>query len=185
MENRRSKIGNRTFAGLLSLLIGLLVVGGFYLPAPGSWLLAPPVVNAQSATSHRFPAFGFILDSPSIAIAGATVDTSATSTEGVSSAQISWVFGTVVGSYTACTVQAKTSIDGSGWLTLGTAASVTATSNTVNVWTIMGQAPTTSVTTSAVSSSVALNFGQMTKYTFACSGSYGTTTPVTVTAIYK
>ena len=144
----------------------------------------PALVQANS-TSLRLPAFGYILDNPMITIAGATVDTSSTAAAGVSSAQISWVFGVVSGSYGTCTVTAKTSLDGSTWLTLGSAASITVTSNTVNVWKVLGQAPTTSVTTSSVSSSAALDFGRLTKYTFMCSGGYGTAAPVSVSVLYR
>lgn len=127
---------------------------------------------------------GVVVDSPAITIAGATADTAATSTTPSHEAQIQWRFGTVSGSYGTCTVQAKTSYDGTNYLTLGSAASVTATTGTLNAWTILAQGPATSVTTSSVSSSVALGFGQLTKFTFACS-SYGTSAPVTVSVIYR
>ncbi|PYV31870.1 MAG: hypothetical protein DMG22_15285 [Acidobacteria bacterium] len=113
-----------------------------------------------------------------------TADTTATPTTAAREAQINWTFGTVAGTYTTCTVQAKTSVDGTNWLTLGTAASVTATTNSVNQWTLIEQAGTTSVTTSTVSSTAALGFGQLTKFTFACSA-YGTSAPVTVSVIYR
>jgi hypothetical protein len=41
------------------------------------------------------------------------------------------------------------------------------------------------LTTSAASSTAALGFGQLTKFTFACSGGYGTSAPVTVSVIYR
>jgi hypothetical protein len=44
-------------------------------------------------------------------------------------------------------------------------------------------APT--VVLDTVSSSAALAFGQQTQFVFACSGSYGTAAPVTITAIYR
>lgn len=128
---------------------------------------------------------GAVTDTPAITIAGATADTAATFTAGAREAQVQWAFGTVAGSYGTCTVQLKTSYDGgTTWLTLGTAASVTATSNTVNAWTVIEQLGTTSVTTGAVSATAALGFGSQTKGTFACS-SYGTSAPVTVTVIYR
>jgi hypothetical protein len=91
----------------------------------------------------------------------------------------------VTGNYTTCTAQAKTSYGGSTWLTLGSAVSLTVTTGAVNAWTILEEVGTGSVTTSAVSSTAALGFGQATKFTFACSGGYGTSAPVTVSVIYK
>ena len=71
------------------------------------------------------------------------------------------------------------------FLNLGSAAAVTVTTNAVNAWDIYQQAPvTTGVTTTAVSSTAAAGFGQLTEYTFACSA-YGTSAPVTITGIYK
>jgi hypothetical protein len=81
-------------------------------------------------------------------------------------------------------VQAETSFDGANYLTLGSAVSVTATSKTVNAWTVIEQLGTTSVTSSAVSSTAALGFGQTTEFVFACL-SYGTTAPVTISVIYR
>ena len=147
--------------------------------------MRPPVVNADSYSSHRFPAFGYIIDNPLLTIAGAAVTTNPTSTTAATTAHVTWVFGTVAGTYTGCTVQAKTSFDGLNWLTLGTAASVTVTSNAVNAWDIYQQAPVTSgVTTTTVSSTAAAGFGQWSEYTFACTA-YGSSAPVTITAIYK
>ncbi len=144
-----------------------------------------PQVNADSYSSHRLPAFSCILDNPVLAIAGATATTNPTSTAGATTAHLSWVFGTVTGSYSTCTVQAKTSFDGVNWLNLGSAAAITATSNTVNAWDIYQQAAvTTGVTTTTPSSAAASGFGQLAKYTLACS-TYGTSAPVTITAIYK
>jgi hypothetical protein len=160
---------------LAGVLLGTLTV----------WNVRPPQVLADSYSSHRFPAFGFILDNPVLSIAAASVTTSPTSTSGATTAHVTWVFGTVTGTYSTCTVQAKTSFDGTTFLTLGSAASVTVGSNTVNAWDIYQQAPvTTGVTTTGVSSSAAAGFGQLTEYTFACT-SYGTSAPVTITAIYK
>ncbi len=150
------------------LLIGVLVVAALAL--------------AAIPTPHA--PIGFQTDTPAITISGATADTTATPTANAREAQINWTFGTVSGTYTTCTAQAKTSYDGTNYLTLGSAATVTATSNTVNAWTVIEQLGTTTVTTSAVSSTAALGFGQLTKFTFACS-SYGTSAPVTVTVIYR
>lgn len=147
--------------------------------------LRPPRVSADAYSSHRFPAFGYILDNPILTIAGAAITTNPTSTTGATAAHLTWVFGTVAGTYSGCTVQAKTSFDGVNFLNLGSAASVTVASNTVNAWDIYQQAPvTTGVTTTTVSSSAAAGFGQASEYTFACS-SYGTSAPVTITGIYK
>jgi hypothetical protein len=82
-------------------------------------------------------------------------------------------------------VQAKTSYDGVNYLTLGSAVPVTVSTNAVNAWTIIEELGTDSVTSSAVSSTAALGFGQLTMYTFACSGGYGASAPVTVSVIYR
>jgi hypothetical protein len=127
---------------------------------------------------------GVITDTPAIAVAGAAATTTATPTTSAREAQVQWTFGTVTGSYSSCTVQAKTSYDGVNFLTLGSPASVTVSTGAVNAWTIIEQLGTSSVTTSAVSSTAALGFGQLTEFTFACS-SYGTSAPVTVNVIYR
>ena len=120
---------------------------------------------------------------PTIAIATATADTQTFPTSGVKALGAQWKFGTVVGTYSTCTAQAKTSYDGgSTFLTMGTAVTVTATSTTVNAWTVIAQLGTTSVTTTAVSATAALSFGNVSKFTFACS-SYGTSAPVTVSTM--
>jgi hypothetical protein len=139
---------------------------------------------ALGAANVRGP-ISFVTDNPAITIAGATADTAATGTSHAREAQIQWTFGTVAGTYTTCTAQAKTSYDGTNYLTLGSAVAVTVTTGTVNAWTIIEQVGTTSVTTSAVSATAALGFGQLTKFTFACSGAYGTSAPVKVNVIYR
>jgi hypothetical protein len=147
--------------------------------------LRPPQVLADSYSSHRFPAFGYSLDNPLLSITVASITTNPTSVTGATTAHLAWVFGTVSGTYTGCTVQAKTSFDGVNWLNLGSAASITVASNAVNAWDIYQQAPvSTGVTTTTVSNSAAAGFGQLNEYTFACSA-YGTSAPVTITAIYK
>lgn len=128
---------------------------------------------------------GVVVDTPAITIAGGTADTTATPSTLAHEVHVFWNFGTVNGNYTTCTVQAKTSYDGTNYLTLGSAVTVAATSNTGTAWDVLAQAPTTSVTTTSPSTTVALGFGLLTKYTFACSGGYGTAAPVTVTAIYR
>lgn len=148
------------------------------------WGNAPMEVSAAS-TSMRSPVFGYILDNPTVSIAGAGVTTSSTSITGVTSVQIAWNFGTVTGSYSGCTVQAKTSFDSVNWFTLGSAVSISVSSNAVNAWTILQQAPTSSgVTVTTSSGSAATGFGEQIEYTLACSG-YGTRAPVTIEAIYK
>ena len=157
----------------------MIVRAGRFEPAPAAG--DAPIPTARIA----FPAFSYILDNPVLSIAGATTTTSPTSTTGATTAHLTWVFGTVSGTYTGCTVQAKTSFDGVNLLNLGSAAAVTVTTNAINAWDIYQQAPvTTGVTTTTVSSTAAAGFGQLTEYTFACSA-YGTSAPVTITAIYK
>jgi hypothetical protein len=128
--------------------------------------------------------FSFVIDSPTIAIAAATADTTSSPTSFAHEAQIQWAFGTVTGTYATCTVQLKTSYDGTNYLTLGTAVSVTVASSTANAWTVIEQLGTTSVTSSTASSAAALGFGQLTKATFACT-TYGTSAPVSITVIYR
>lgn len=165
-----------------SILAAVIAVAAAFLLS--EFISEPSDQHSALAAANRIVASGAIVDSPSITIAGATADTTATPTTTAREAQIQWAFGTVAGSYGTCTVQAKTSYNGSTWLTLGSAASVTVATSTVNAWTILEQAPTTSVTTSSVSSSAALGFGMITKFTFACS-SYGTAAPVSISVIYR
>jgi hypothetical protein len=147
--------------------------------------LRPPQVSADAYSSHRMPVFGYILDNPLLTIAGASISTNPTSTTGATTAHVTWVFGTVAGTYSTCTVQAKTSFDGVNFLNLGSAAAVSVASNAINAWDIYQQAPvTTGVTTTTVSSTAAAGFGQWSEYTFACTA-YGTSAPVTITVIYK
>jgi hypothetical protein len=171
----------RTFRN--SLLVSFCIAVVLVLLAVEN--LRPPQVMADSYSSHRFPAFGYILDNPLLTIAGTSISTNPTSTSGATTAHLAWVFGTVSGTYSSCTVQAKTSFDGVNFLNLGSAASVTVASNAVNAWDIYQQAAvTTGVTTTTVSNSAAAGFGQWSEYTFACSA-YGTSAPVTITVIYK
>ncbi len=143
-------------------------------------------MRAQGPASVQTRAIGVVVDRPTITITTATADTTATPSTSAREAHIQWKFGTVVGTYTTCTVQAKTSYDGgTTYLTFGSAVSVTVTSTTVNAWSLIGQTGTTSVSTTAVSASAALGLGQLTKYTFACSAAYGTSAPVTVSVIYR
>jgi hypothetical protein len=139
---------------------------------------APAPANVQPRPT------GVIVDTPTITIAGASATTTATPTSSAREAQVLWNFGTVTGTYSSCTVQAQTAYDGVNFLTLGSAASVTVTSNTLNAWTVIEQLGTTSVTTSSVSSTAALGFGQLTRWALACS-SYGTSAAVSVSVIYR
>ena len=171
----------KTLRNSLVISLGIAVIAVLL----AVFTLRPPEVMADSYSSHRFPAIGYILDNPVLTIAGASITTSPTSVTGSTTAHVAWVFGTVTGSYSGCTVQAKTSFDGVNFLNLGSAASITAASNAVNAWDIYQQAPvTTGVTTTTVSNSTAAGFGQWSEYAFACSA-YGTSAAVAITAIYK
>jgi hypothetical protein len=99
-------------------------------------------------------------------------------------AVVSLTFGTVSGSFGTCTAQLNTTTDGVHFQTLGAAQSITITSNQVNAWTIIEQAGTTSVTSGAVSGTVALSFGQQSYFAIACS-SYGASAPATLSLTYK
>jgi hypothetical protein len=167
-------VSNWSFPAVFSLAMCMLMAGAAVMSR------AHPVAPSIPGNA------GVITSAPDITIAGATADTGPTPSTGATIAHVQWKFGTVAGSYTTCTVQAKTTFDGANYLTLGSAASVTATSTTLNAWTLMAQAPVgTGVTTGAVSATAALGFGLLTKYTFACSGGYGTSAPVAVTTIYQ
>lgn len=163
---------------MTTVAAGLVLV---VLLGPCAGFLAPSPVLAANVQPR---AQGTIIDNPAITISTASASTAATPTTSAHEAQIFWNFGTVTGTYSTCTVQAKTSYDGATWLTLGSPATVTVTSGAAYAWTLIEQIGTSSVTTSAVSSTAALGFGQLTMFTFACS-SYGTSAPVTVTAIYR
>lgn len=154
---------------LTTLILGAIVLGAL------AFLCA---ANVQPRPT------GVIVDSPTVAITTGTATTSSTPTTTAHEAQVLWTFGTVSGTYSGCTVQAMTSFDGANFLTLGSAAPVTVTSNTVNAWTLIGQLGTTSVTTSSVDEGVALGFGQVTEFNFSCS-SYGTSAPVAISVIYR
>ena len=162
------------------LSICAAVIFTLALPA----LFDPPHVAAQFSSSRRTPS-GAMVGNPNITIAAATATSAYQSTTGANAAHVQWVFGTVTGTYSGCTVQAKTSFDGANWLTLGSAAAVTVATGAVNAWDILQQGSTsTGVTVTAPSAAAAVGFGAYTEYTFACT-SYGTTAPVTISAIYK
>ncbi|MGD0128071.1 MAG: hypothetical protein ABSF46_22135 [Terriglobia bacterium] len=170
-------------SGKSSTALGaLLLVCGLAL------CLVLPLVGAapapQSANVQPRPV-GVIVDTPAIAIAGQSAQSTATPSTSAHEAQVIWTFGTVSGSCGTCTVQAQTTYDGATWLTLGSAASVTVSSGAVNAWTIIAQAPTSSgVTAGDVSATAALGFGLYTQFAFACS-SYGANAPVSISVIYR
>jgi hypothetical protein len=153
-------------------------------------LIRGPVerVVADAYSSHRFPAFGYIEDSPtfsSVTINGTAATTGATPTSGVARAHISFYFYGTVGTYSGCSVQAQTAYDGINFVNLGSAQSVTVSSGAVNVWDIQAQAASSSgVTVTTPSSSAATSFGQLTQYKISCT-TYGTDTYATVKVIYQ
>ena len=161
--------------------IVLLLAAYCILPTAYSVKAAPA---GPSGTNVQPRPVGVVADTPAIAITTTAATSSATPTTSAREAQIQWAFGAVSGTYSSCTVQAKTSYDGTNYLNLGSAVTVTTTNGAVNAWTIIEELGTGSVTTSAVSSTAALGFGQLTEFTFSCS-SYGTAAPVAVSVIYK
>lgn len=187
-ESRILKLKHWALSAFFALAIVALLSSGLATHGSGfaipEWRVPSPAFALAAGGASITPARGAFVGNPTITIAGATADTTTMPTTNQHEAQILWAFGTVSGTYSTCTVQAKTSYDGTNWLTLGSAATVTVTSNALNAWTILAQAPTSSVTTSSVSSTAALSFGQISKFTFACSG-YGTSAPVTITVIYR
>jgi hypothetical protein len=161
-------------------LMGTLVL---LLAAYGALPTAYFVKAAPAANVQPRPV-GAVTDTPAIAITNATATSGATPTTSAHEAQVQWSFGTVSGTYSSCTVQAKTSYDGTNYLTLGSPVTVTATTGAVNAWTLIEQLGTNSVTTSAASSTAALGFGQATAFNFSCA-SYGTAAPVNISVIYR
>jgi len=175
----REEKKKQSIAFVLSICVAVLLT--LALPA----LFEPPQVSAQFSGETRLPAFGYITGSPAITIASATATSAYQGTTGSTTAHVQWAFGTVSGTYTGCTAQAKTSFDGTNWLTLGSAAALTVTSGAVNAWDIYQQAPaTTGVTVTTPSGTAAVGFGAYTEYVFACTA-YGTSAPLTVSVIYK
>lgn len=139
------------------------------------WYKPEPVL--AQITNHAVPNQRFT-DDQSLTLLAASLDAVPTPSTGATRADIEVKFGTVSGTYTTCTVQLKTTYNGTDFLTIGTASSVTVTSNTINAFTIMGEAPVgTGVTNGAVSGTAALTIGRQVKITAACSGGYGTSAP--------
>jgi hypothetical protein len=149
-----------------------------------AYCVLPTAYFVKAAPAANVRPVGVVTDTPAIAITNATATTSATPTTSAHEAQVQWTFGTVSGTYSSCTVQAKTSYDGTNYLTLGSPVAVTATTGAVNAWTLIEQLGTNSVTTSTASSTAALGFGQATAFNFSCS-SYGTAAPVNISVIYR
>ncbi len=148
-------------------------------------IFEPPHVAAQFSSDQRMPAFGYITGKPAITITNASATSAFQATTGASAARVQWAFGTVSGTYSGCTVQAKTSLDGTNWLALGSAVAITVTTGAVNAWDIYQQAPATSgVTVTTPSGSAAAGFGAYTEYVFACT-SYGTSAPISTSVIYR
>ena len=169
---RRSSIALPLMSSLVLLLAAYCVLPTAY------FVKAAPAANVQQRP------VGAVTDTPAITITGAAATSSPTPTTTAHEAQVLWTFGTVSGTYTSCAVQAKTSYDGVNFLSLGSPVTVTATTGTVNAWTLIEQLGTSSVTTSTASSTSALGFGQLTEFTFSCS-SYGTAAPVSINVIYR
>ena len=163
----------------LPLMGTLVLLLAAYCVLPAAYFVkAAPAANVQARP------VGVVTDTPAITITNAAATTSATPTTSAHEAQVLWTFGAVSGTYSTCAVQAKTSYDGVNYLSLGSPVSVTATTGTVNAWTLIEQLGTTSVTASTASSTAALGFGQVTQFTFSCS-SYGTAAPVSINVIYR
>jgi hypothetical protein len=163
----------------MPLMAALILLLAAYCVLPAAYLVkAAPAANVQPRP------VGVVTDTPGITIASAAATTSATPTTSAHEAQVLWSFGTVSGTYTSCAVQAKTSYDGVNYLSFGSPVTVTATTGTLNAWTLIEQLGTNSVTTSTASSTAALGFGQVTEFTFSCS-SYGTAAPVSINVIYR
>jgi len=120
-----------------------------------------------------------VMDKPTITIAGASTYSTTSVTTGVHEANVQFKFNTVAGTYTGCTVQAYTTIDGINYLTFGSAQAVTVTTGTINTWTLVETAPS-----SSVSSTAAAGFGVYTKYKFSCAAAYGTSANTSISVIY-
>lgn len=116
-----------------------------------------------------------VIDQPGITITTAAATSDPVDTKLTARLNVEFRFGTVSGTYSTCTVQAYTTYNGTNFLTIGSAASITVTSGTVNAWTINAGSGT------SVSATAAQSFGPSTKFGFSCS-SYGTTAPVTISA---
>ena len=182
-----------------------LLLSGFFFPGSHSresgnplrdsalaWR-APTLASAAPSPSNQIPPSNGVIDSPLITIAGATATSGKTPTSGVGSVRVIWSFGTVLGTYTGCTVQAQSTYDNVNFLNLGGAEPITVTSGTLNAWGIYElpltagvQFPTdsTGIAVTPVSTNVATSFGQAAQFVFACTG-YGTSAPANITVIYR
>ena len=167
---------------LPALAVFALVLAAYWLLPTADPVKAAPAGSGGANVQQR--AVGVVTDTPAITITTTAATSSATPTTSAHEAQIQWLFGTVSGSYSGCTAQAKTSYDGVNFLTFGAPVAVTASTGTLNAWTLVEELGGNSVTTSAVSSSAALGLGQLTQFTFSCT-SYGASAPVSVSVIYR
>ena len=143
-----------------------------FLAIAGFMLLATPFAQAQKVTP-----LAVVTDNPTITITTTSATSTATSTLGIHEALVQFKFGTVAGSFTTCTVQAQTAPDGTNYLTLGAAQSVTVTTGTVNTWTL------TEIASGSTSATASSAFGKLTKFAFSCGG-YGTSAPATISVTY-
>lgn len=122
-----------------------------------------------------------------LSIAGSSVATLPSSTSSARAAHVQFTFSGITGTYSGCTVQAQTTLDGTTWLNLGSAATLgTPLSNgLVQAFDVLEQAmAATGVTVTTPSSTAANGFGVQTKYVFSCAA-YGTAATATYTAIYR
>ena len=122
-----------------------------------------------------------------LSIAGSSVATLPSPTSFAGAAHVQFTFSGITGTYSGCTVQAQTTLDGTTWLNLGGAATLgTPLSNgLVQALDVLEQArAATGVTVTTPSSTAANGFGVQTKYAFSC-GAYGTAATATYTAIYR
>jgi hypothetical protein len=164
-----------------ALPVAVLAALLLWVTAP-MWFGAPAAGGTPANVIYRS---GVVVDTPTITIAGATATTTSTPTTAAREAHVLWQFGTVSGTYTTCTAQAKTTYDGVNFVNLGGTAALTVTSTTVNAWDIYQQAAaSTGATVTAPSPTSGTGFGQATQFVFACTA-YGTSAPVTVTVIYR
>lgn len=113
---------------------------------------------------------------PTITIASAQATSGAIQTYGAHELLVQFAFGTVAGSYTGCTVQANTSLDGTNYFTFGPATAITVASNTAPSWRLTEAAGSGSSTTAASA------LGLWTTFTFNCSA-FGTSAPATISVI--
>ena len=137
-----------------------------------------PTICAASLFAQTQTGLQTTRNRQTLTITNAAVDSDPVATMGDHQAAVQLIFGTVSGSYSGCTVQARTSVDGTNYLTLSTAKSITMTTGTSNAWTIIDPVGT------AVSATAANSFGAATRFTLACS-SYGTSATANLSVVYS